>query len=75
MCYREVHCTRHSCGHETPHGERRMDCGSSRCRYSANHSAHCGTCTKTCKQWLRPAQTLVTAKAQTPCFHCSTRRS
>ncbi|TFK31639.1 hypothetical protein BDQ12DRAFT_618541 [Crucibulum laeve] len=70
MCYREVHCTKHSCGHETPQSERRVDCGSARCRYSEAHDSSCKTCPSSCKQWLRPPQMIATATSKTPCTHC-----
>ncbi|KAF9008318.1 hypothetical protein BDQ17DRAFT_1237091 [Cyathus striatus] len=71
MCYREVQCTRHCCGHDAPKSEQRMDCGSSNCRYSSKHNPGCQTCPTSCKQWLRPAQTVVTSTSNSPCTHCS----
>ncbi|KAF9463206.1 hypothetical protein BDZ94DRAFT_629302 [Collybia nuda] len=74
MCHREVHYTRHCCGHDNPHFEYRVDCKSAQCRYSASHNIKCTSCSTTCKQWLRPAQSVVTAKMQALCFHCSVYR-
>ncbi|KIL68409.1 hypothetical protein M378DRAFT_71534 [Amanita muscaria Koide BX008] len=51
MCYREVKCVKHSCGHEAPIEDRRVDCGSNRCRYSSSHAASCTDCSSTCNQW------------------------
>ncbi|KAF8188045.1 hypothetical protein BJ912DRAFT_851416 [Pholiota molesta] len=72
MCYREVHCTKHACGHEHPQSETRVDCESSDCRYSRVHTAGCPpkTCPETCKQWLKPARTVVTGTSPSRCGHC-----
>ncbi|PFH53504.1 hypothetical protein AMATHDRAFT_137447 [Amanita thiersii Skay4041] len=72
MCYREVQCTRYACGHEVPHSDRRVDCGSGHCRYSSSHATPCSNCASACKQWLRPAQMQVTRTERTHCYHCTT---
>ncbi|KAF9559038.1 hypothetical protein CPC08DRAFT_638279 [Agrocybe pediades] len=56
MCYREVQSTRHACGHDHPQADRRVDCGSGACRYSASHPVSCSpkTCPQTCNQWYAP---------------------
>ncbi|KAF8880776.1 hypothetical protein BD779DRAFT_1411347, partial [Infundibulicybe gibba] len=70
MCYREVHCVKYACGHQTPSTERRVDCNSSQCRYSNAHNSNCHSCSTTCKQWLRPAQMVITQTSQSSCGHC-----
>ncbi|KAM6501046.1 hypothetical protein JOM56_004060 [Amanita muscaria] len=72
MCYREVKCVKHSCGHEAPIEDRRVDCGSNRCRYSSSHAAPCTDCSSTCNQWLRPAQMQVVRTDTQSCYHCRT---
>ncbi|KIM38839.1 hypothetical protein M413DRAFT_58199, partial [Hebeloma cylindrosporum] len=53
MCFREIQCIKHACGHEHPQSDRRVDCNSSRCRYSQLHDASCSpkSCSSTCQQW------------------------
>ncbi|KXN81987.1 hypothetical protein AN958_03334 [Leucoagaricus sp. SymC.cos] len=70
MCYREVKCVKHACGHGTPMSDQRVDCGSARCRYSSSHDASCANCTATCVQWLRPAKTIITHQSSSPCSSC-----
>ncbi|KAF8352135.1 hypothetical protein F5887DRAFT_934131 [Amanita rubescens] len=70
MCYREVKCIKHICGHETPTEDRRVDCKSSRCRYSATHTLPCTRCSATCKQWLRQTRMVVTRTDQRLCYQC-----
>ncbi|EKM75903.1 hypothetical protein AGABI1DRAFT_45720 [Agaricus bisporus var. burnettii JB137-S8] len=70
MCYRDVACVKHSCGHESPVSDKRVDCGSNKCRYSSRHNPACPNCTSTCTQWLRPARTTVTSRSDAPCSSC-----
>ncbi|KAF9472709.1 hypothetical protein BDN70DRAFT_818258 [Pholiota conissans] len=72
MCYREIHCTKHVCGHAHPQSDRKVDCNAANCRYSASHSPVCSpkTCPQTCKQWLKPARTVVTGNSPSRCGHC-----
>ncbi|KIK07570.1 hypothetical protein K443DRAFT_128967 [Laccaria amethystina LaAM-08-1] len=70
MCFRKVQCTRYACGHDTPNAESLVDCGSTRCRYSKEHRGGCKTCSTSCKQWLRPAQTVVSFLSPLNCIHC-----
>jgi len=71
MCHRKVDCTRHICGHEQPVSDSRVDCQSSRCRYSHRHPQPCGGCPTSCHQMLERAETVVTQMASTRCYHCS----
>ncbi|KAK0236311.1 hypothetical protein EDD85DRAFT_637252 [Armillaria nabsnona] len=71
MCYRKIDSTRYSCGHDTPHGDQRIDCNSARCRYSSAHPDNNHDCKSTCKQWLRPSQNVVTKSSHSLCYHCS----
>ncbi|KIJ62079.1 hypothetical protein HYDPIDRAFT_95166 [Hydnomerulius pinastri MD-312] len=50
MCYRELQCIEYSCGHKEPFTESKVDCNSSRCRYSAQHVRGCLACSSTCSQ-------------------------
>ncbi|KAF9036302.1 hypothetical protein BJ165DRAFT_1354706 [Panaeolus papilionaceus] len=72
MCYREVQCTRHVCGHDHPQTDIRVDCRSPACRYSQLHGTSCQpiTCGKTCFQWLKPARNIVAGQSPTPCGYC-----
>ncbi|KAF8809443.1 hypothetical protein BYT27DRAFT_7162813 [Phlegmacium glaucopus] len=72
MCFREVQCTRHACGHSHPRSNSRVDCKSPNCRYSPSHNPTCPPklCAFTCQQWLRPAKTVVTANSSLRCSHC-----
>ncbi|KAF8148457.1 hypothetical protein B0H34DRAFT_737140 [Crassisporium funariophilum] len=72
MCYREVQCTRHACGHDHPQSDCRVDCGSANCRYSLSHNPACPpkNCSYTCKQWLKPARTVVSANSSLHCRYC-----
>ncbi|KAH7882869.1 hypothetical protein F5I97DRAFT_143859 [Phlebopus sp. FC_14] len=71
MCYREVQCRRHACGHEEPFGESKIDCQSDRCRYSSAHPRGCATCSSTCIQQLGMAQRVVTQRRESFCYHCN----
>ncbi|KDR74834.1 hypothetical protein GALMADRAFT_564531 [Galerina marginata CBS 339.88] len=72
MCFREVHCTRHACGHDHPQSDSRVDCGSATCRYSQSHNPSCSpkTCSYTCVQWLKPARNVVKATSPLQCNFC-----
>ncbi|KAF8963541.1 hypothetical protein BDZ97DRAFT_1602321, partial [Flammula alnicola] len=72
MCFREVHCTRHVCGHDHPQSDSRVDCGSVNCRYSQSHNPRClpKSCPSTCNQWYGPARTVVTGSSPLRCGHC-----
>ncbi|KAK0463450.1 uncharacterized protein EV420DRAFT_1518295 [Desarmillaria tabescens] len=70
MCHRRISSTRFLCGHDAPHGDQRIDCGSSKCRYSSHHYAINHECRKSCRQWLRPSHNVVTKKVDTLCYHC-----
>ncbi|KAG8215935.1 hypothetical protein J3R82DRAFT_7909 [Butyriboletus roseoflavus] len=50
MCYRETQCIEFSCGHQEPYTDSKVDCGSNRCRYSAQHVRPCIGCSTTCLQ-------------------------
>ncbi|KAI9569182.1 hypothetical protein HD554DRAFT_2020931 [Boletus coccyginus] len=50
MCLRELQCIEYVCQHKEPYTESKVDCGNSRCRYSAQHVRPCGTCPATCAQ-------------------------
>ncbi|KJA18708.1 hypothetical protein HYPSUDRAFT_190707 [Hypholoma sublateritium FD-334 SS-4] len=75
MCYREVRCARHACGHEHPQSDKKIDCGSPACRYSQAHSPACSpkTCPQTCKQWLKPARNVVVSNSPARCGHCCSK--
>ncbi|KAF8552275.1 hypothetical protein OG21DRAFT_1416402 [Imleria badia] len=51
MCYREMQCIKFTCLHQEPYTESKVvDCGSNRCRYSAQHVRPCDGCGTTCSQ-------------------------
>ncbi|KAF8878803.1 hypothetical protein CPB84DRAFT_1688199 [Gymnopilus junonius] len=72
MCFREVQCTRHACGHDHPQSDSRVDCRSANCRYSQFHNPSCSpaTCPQTCNQWCVPAKTVVTNVSPSKCSFC-----
>ncbi|KAH9169536.1 hypothetical protein EDB89DRAFT_1464917 [Lactarius sanguifluus] len=55
MCHRRVVIAEFSCGHREPVQESTIDCGSTTCRYSANHiqGDHDHAL---CNNWMNPPE-------------------